>query len=1290
MSLLSAEQRSLLASVHEQLDAHGLSHLLLLDRSSPSLYYDNSAPTSATAASTSSGASLSVASSLAADHPRTPYDPAISAVRYVPPSARAFSPHEKALGHHKITRQTAANQILRHPPDAVVEYPQSGDLAGSVMHVFPISPTSPRNPRDDFQYSFDKGHGAHENKTCPILQGSDGNPVLCREWHGTCKSILSTCATLTILCRCLSQDVFVLPVSANTVLPRIPLEPAFDDTQKRLFLKTFDFYCALMKRGCHFCPDTTELDEDLVSLATKNELDALSVEQDVLPVDPRAPKAPRCKGKLVMFQQDTRHFIQCSERKPGAQGHLLVYGVEQYDIGYLRALVSGDNASAERYELRAARGGYGPLVPCSRVASPGSQAICSDWHRVRGGNLRPYAMVPASNCTSSSRIFTPYNLAACPFVVALCSGAHSHPDPPPTQTPTVIREFFCSLLRDLDWQIISATPRRLMLNMRFIQQLRVALAWQHRHHPILADIHPSLGNADHAAYFIDQVRCAEFPHGTSFNGIQHLLTREASLEASLRYVRAVEEVVVGGAMLRYVVCMYPEQSKILFNSNYITIDTAFKRVRGWYELELETWDDSGNRSITCARVFFNSQTAEAHEAVLTKVTEIAESDCGFTIRIAYMHGRGIKLMLADEHRGEALGVGGWLLSIARRTLDRASPFARMTPYAHLAYFYLLCIFHFKRNVKPYKTRVAPEVYNAMLSLASSEALPDLDATLAVIRGGGKAAQGMSAIGRCAITNEYPDWLKDKLSAEMWPLRALYQPLSNIPLDVWKAAPRTTNGNEQAHHNVNLDGTQLALVAGIMYGAEFDNRLLSTRRAAATSGVNTRYHVSHGLHRATRGLVHMERESRRRLTVLDSAIDDAQTTVQDLMIEARHHSAVLTSHTTAVPAQQSSRKRLRELDASLDAQEETLRKAFRPELLARFFPSASATAWQAAASVGGAPRVSRRSFGGRKVRIDMPPACSLPFASPSPSPSPVTSTSALAFKSALATYNLSPAHILPHGSYLLNLGNPSEAKRQQSYDCFLDDLKRAEQLGLQLYNFHPGSTTGGCTKEESIGWIAENVNRALKETSGVTIVLENMAGQGNVIGSTFEDLRDIIALVEDKSRVGVCLDTFRDPRTQNIPLVLETPCDDEVDLGSVWRVEVGVLNELAADRGTQKAEVDVGLVSSAAGFESSGFAVPLVSAGTATNGTLEATPMADSVAAIVHAAPPVSAPTAAAVPAPEATDEQIVEMEARIKLAADKANVKKAKPKAKPKAPADGKRKRGAKKDESDEEEEEEH
>ncbi|KAM0446942.1 hypothetical protein ACHAO4_009093 [Trichoderma viride] len=115
------------------------------------------------------------------------------------------------------------------------------------------------------------------------------------------------------------------------------------------------------------------------------------------------------------------------------------------------------------------------------------------------------------------------------------------------------------------------------------------------------------------------------------------------------------------------------------------------------------------------------------------------------------------------------------------------------------------------------------------------------------------------------------------------------------------------------------------------------------------------------------------------------------------------------------------------------------------------------------------------------------------------------------------------HALPHGSYLVNLAQADKDKAQQAYDSFVDDLDRCEQLGIKLYNFHPGST-GGDTKAAAIKRIATQLNKAHKATKTVITVLENMAGSGNVVGSTWEDLRDIIALVEDKSRVGVCIDT----------------------------------------------------------------------------------------------------------------------------------------------------------------------
>ena len=106
---------------------------------------------------------------------------------------------------------------------------------------------------------------------------------------------------------------------------------------------------------------------------------------------------------------------------------------------------------------------------------------------------------------------------------------------------------------------------------------------------------------------------------------------------------------------------------------------------------------------------------------------------------------------------------------------------------------------------------------------------------------------------------------------------------------------------------------------------------------------------------------------------------------------------------------------------------------------------------------------------------------------------------------------------------MNLAQPDPEKADQAYNCFLDDLQRCESLGIRLYNFHPGST-GKHPRSEAIGRIAAQLNKAHKATTNVITVLENMAGSGNVIGSTWEDLRDIIALIDDKSRVGVCIDT----------------------------------------------------------------------------------------------------------------------------------------------------------------------
>lgn len=122
------------------------------------------------------------------------------------------------------------------------------------------------------------------------------------------------------------------------------------------------------------------------------------------------------------------------------------------------------------------------------------------------------------------------------------------------------------------------------------------------------------------------------------------------------------------------------------------------------------------------------------------------------------------------------------------------------------------------------------------------------------------------------------------------------------------------------------------------------------------------------------------------------------------------------------------------------------------------------------------------------------------------------------------FNFDKKFILPHGSYLINLASPDEEMRTKSFDNFVDDLNRCHKLGISLYNFHPGSTVGKCSVKQGVERIAESINKAHTMVPEVVVVLETMAGQGNVIGSKFEELRDIIEKVDDKSRVGVCIDT----------------------------------------------------------------------------------------------------------------------------------------------------------------------
>ena len=138
--------------------------------------------------------------------------------------------------------------------------------------------------------------------------------------------------------------------------------------------------------------------------------------------------------------------------------------------------------------------------------------------------------------------------------------------------------------------------------------------------------------------------------------------------------------------------------------------------------------------------------------------------------------------------------------------------------------------------------------------------------------------------------------------------------------------------------------------------------------------------------------------------------------------------------------------------------------------------------------------------------------------------PLSQQSIQAFKHNCQRFGFTSKQILPHDSYLINLGHPEVDKRQKSLDAFIDELQRCEQLGIDRLNFHPGSHLRLISEEACMDLIAESLNFALSQTQGVTAVLENTAGQGSNLGYRFEQLAYIIERVEDQSRVGVCIDT----------------------------------------------------------------------------------------------------------------------------------------------------------------------
>ncbi|KAF8998097.1 hypothetical protein BDQ17DRAFT_1247946, partial [Cyathus striatus] len=416
-----------------------------------------------------------------------------------------------------------------------------------------------------------------------------------------------------------------------------------------VFAKTLSFFCAVQETGCSF--DASDLHCDYGGDSNSNDASSdESVHSSTFCGCPRkVHKGRLCSGKMIIkYGRHGQPHLQCEHCLHIDKAHLILRNLQEFNIQYLTALVTRNQQGIKFFEEHAYFKGHGPLVSCSFQASPSEQK--DQCHK---GTLQTHI-----GCDVKFAIYTPYDLFACPRVIIMSRGIHSHNPPPPIKTPPPIEKIFSAMLIALDWKLADTTPRKLMTDSGFIANLQQKSNWTSFVDPPLSALHPSLGNFDHVRRLINNLRKERYPNGTGFTGAMQLVNVHASLPEDNVYICCAEtHIIKGGKVFHLVICTSKFTASALLCARYVSIDTAFKCVYGkWQEFEMETWDENRMISIVGAHAYTTSQSARAHCILFTRIFDFTKKITGLPVLFRHIHGTGIHIWVADAHRGQALGI----------------------------------------------------------------------------------------------------------------------------------------------------------------------------------------------------------------------------------------------------------------------------------------------------------------------------------------------------------------------------------------------------------------------------------------------------------------------------------------------------------------------------------------------------------------------------------------------------------------------------------------------------------
>ncbi|KAJ8093771.1 hypothetical protein PM082_009631 [Marasmius tenuissimus] len=748
----------------------------------------------------------------------------------------------------KASRNTTLDRLyVYEDSNAYIEYPETSKRG--IGYLFLQDPGNWRSPTSDFAYSLGNPGGQktadrHGKLLTHDLLGNGTVPCMVRS--RTCQGAKvcphadvdkmkapHTCASLDLVRERLAQD-------RNFRLQN-------DSPSRQIFLKTQAFITSLLRVGCRLTGETAVLDSE-----DSNEESQFIRDHHQSLRRGYVEKEPRCQGRLSLLHDGG--MIACEHYdSQTARSHFHMRLDDSYNREYIKAVLAGDTQAAKELEEDVfLQYNVGPDAECTVVSNHSAQRFnCSYSHRDKNDRLYQ-PLLERLPCSVKFRVYEPLEdyRVQCPYVLVICSGVHRHPISLPTKTPPRLRNQLFKVFCDIGEDLADLTVRGLLRHGVVHSYLKQLFP----QNPLasLYDVHSSLANHEHLAYYIKTARGLYFPHGTGWKGalhLYHLQTERYPVEAHYicRFIEFTDE---PGIMdddgddepappegHRIIICMAPGASALLQQAQFLQSNISFKQVQGWKEFIIAGCDRELNSTVVYCRAYVTGESAALHLRLFDAIEELVVEDTGLPIRWRHLYANsnddedqnGLMLLwIADQHGGQAKGLGLHMQRIAQRLPNRRDLFqphrsvAELSWSEHLHRVFRLCSVHVHRNIQ--ECGVPRTVKEAMRSLVCM-AHDDWEGAVGIIKEEG---------GKKGI-----DWYENKVNSK-FALEGICWERSKVPKAVWIAGDRNDNIVEGAHSNINLEGKGCSLVGGMEKARRYDASRLASIKLTQDAGIRRSY------------------------------------------------------------------------------------------------------------------------------------------------------------------------------------------------------------------------------------------------------------------------------------------------------------------------------------------------------------------------------------------------------------------------------------------------------------------